>query len=104
MEKVNIKTIQESLHNDDLLNRLEKYSVFLDQVVHEMTHDKFPEEDVSKLVEHIKIQKKIYENAHGLYESMKEENMEKETAFKKLDTLKNSLDEYHQFKESLLKN
>lgn len=104
MENVTLKTIQESLHKDDLLNRLEKYSVFLDQVVHEMTQDKFPEDDVSKLVEHIKIQKKIYENAHGLYESIKDENMEKETAFKKLDVLKQSLDEYQEFKETVFKN
>lgn len=99
MEKTfDLQNIHDSLENDDLLNRLEKLSVFLDKLVYQITEDEVPDEDVSKIVDHIKIQKKIYEHAHDLYECFKEEKMEKEKANASLTKLRETLDEYHKFR------
>ncbi|KAK6090707.1 hypothetical protein P3W45_000430 [Vairimorpha bombi] len=99
MEKsLDIQNIHDSLENDDLLNRLEKLSVFLDKLVYQITEDEVPDEDVSKIVDHIKLQKKIYEHAHDLYDCFKEEKMEKEKASASLNKLKDTLSEYSKFK------
>ncbi|WUR03994.1 uncharacterized protein VNE69_07063 [Vairimorpha necatrix] len=90
--------IEDSLKHDDLLNRLEKLSVFLDNLVNQITEDDVPEEDVSKIVDHIKLQKKIYEQAHELYDSVKEEVYDKEIADKNLNNLKSSIEEYKKYK------
>ncbi|KKO76528.1 hypothetical protein AAJ76_200051644 [Vairimorpha ceranae] len=94
----NIEVIQESLEKDDLLNRLEKFSVFLDTLVYRITEEEMPEEDVSKIVDHIKLQKKIYEHAHNLYDTVKDENYEKEKAEANLNILKETLEEYSKFR------
>lgn len=87
MENEDIEILKESIDKDNLVGRLEKLTIFMETLSYNIVKQEFPEEDSDLVLERITIQKKIYEEAHKLYDYIKEEEIDKEEARKTLEDL-----------------
>ncbi|KAF9762115.1 hypothetical protein NGRA_2209 [Nosema granulosis] len=94
MENEDLEILRESINKDNLVGRLEKLTVFMDSLSYNIVKQDFPEEDSDLVLERVTIQKKIYEEAHKLYDSIKEEEIDKEEANKALEELSRSFQEF----------